>query len=600
MSKLADWFDKRTGYRKLLEAALDEEVRGGARWSYVFGSGLLVIFAAQVITGLLLMATYAPSTTGAWASVFYIQHKVAGGWFVRGLHAYGAQAMMVVVGMHMLQVAIYGAYKAPREVTWWFGLALLGLVQGLALTGYLLPWDQKGYWATKVATNIAGTVPGVGAALQTLLVGGAEYGQATLTRFFVLHVGVLPGLLVLLTTAHVYLFRRHGVTPPANADIGRVEPFYPYQVAKDMGFAVLVVLVLALLTATSHGAHLDAPADPATDYPPRPEWYFLFLFQLLKYLPGDMELVGTVIVPGVGLLFLFVLPFLDRGSKTSLVPRLPWLAPIGLGVIAMVVLTGLSLYDDSQDMAFQRARAQAQLRAERVMLLAQRGIPPAGPLELLRRDPLTQGADVYAQHCQSCHILNGVGERGGPDHTGFGSRPWIMGMLHDPQAPAYFGTTDIDDMDSMAGLGKLKLQAVTEYLYAQGHAPGDPPFNPVFAEEGKQVFADECMDCHMIGDEGAEVFDGPNLTGYGSKAWIVGQIRTPGAESQYGDLNEMPDFQEEVSDHDLRMVTEFLRMQRFADATQAAEVVAEQGESAVGSGESGAPVADPAAKTGQE
>ena len=135
MAKLGDWFDDRTGYRALLSHALDEEIAGGARWAYVFGSGLLTIFIVQIVTGLLLMATYTPAVTGAWASVFYIQHQVAGGWFVRELHSYGAQAMIVVLGMHLLQVALYGAYKKPREVTWWLGLALLGMVQGLGLTG---------------------------------------------------------------------------------------------------------------------------------------------------------------------------------------------------------------------------------------------------------------------------------------------------------------------------------------------------------------------------------------------------------------------------------------------------------------------------------
>src|SRR5689334_20461288 len=187
-NKVADWLDERTGFRALLTAALDEEIEGGARWAYVFGSALFTIFLCQIVTGLLLMATYTPAINGAWSSVYYIQHKVAGGWFVRGMPHYGAQSMIVVPGIHLMQVALYGAYKRPREVTWWVGLGLLGMVQGLALTGYLLPWDQKGYWATKVATNIAGSVPGLGPAIQTVIVGGTEYGQATLTRFFVLHV----------------------------------------------------------------------------------------------------------------------------------------------------------------------------------------------------------------------------------------------------------------------------------------------------------------------------------------------------------------------------------------------------------------------------
>src|ERR1700712_3649663 len=298
LTRLSDWLDERTGYKALVHHALDEEIEGGARFIYVFGSALLVIFSCQVITGLLLMLTYTPAANGAWASVFYVQHKVTGGWFVRGLHAYGAQAMIIVLGMHLLQVTIYGAYRKPREVTWWFGLALLGVVTGLALTGYLLPWDQKGYWATKVATNIMGTVPLLGAALQTLVVGGADYGQSTLTRFYVLHVGVLPATLVLMVVGHVALFRKHGATPPHNADLRVRGQFYPVQLGMDVLFSVIVLLAIAIVTASTGGMHLDAPADPAIDYPPRPEWYFLSIFQLLKYLPGSVALLGTIVLPG--------------------------------------------------------------------------------------------------------------------------------------------------------------------------------------------------------------------------------------------------------------------------------------------------------------
>lgn len=561
LAGISAWLDERTGYRALIAHALDEEIRGGARVAYVFGSGLVVLFICQVVTGLMLMATYTPSVSGAWSSVYYVQHAVAGGWFVRGLHHYGAQAMVIVLGMHLLQVAIYGAYKRPREVTWWFGLALLGVVQGLALTGYLLPWDQKGYWATKVATNIAGTVPLVGPMLQTLIVGGGDYGQTTLTRFYVLHVGVLPAALVLLVVMHVGLFRKHGPTPPANADLSRSEPFYPTQLALDVMFSVVVLLVIAVLTAWTRGGHLDAPADPTVDYPPRPEWYFLFLFQLLKYLPGSLELVGTVILPGLAGLFLFALPFLDRSESTQLKARLPWLAPLLVGGVGIVFLTWQSKRDDAADRHFQETAVQAQIRADRAIALAKHGIPPGGPLDMLNNDPETRGKDLYAQNCSSCHVLHGQGEYEAPVHTGFASRPWILGMLHDPQDERYFGRTDIDDMKSMEKLGEDKLEAVTEFLFAEGHEPQDPPLDAPLVKAGEQVFREECMDCHVYKGEGADTFDGPDMTGYASRAWIQKQIATP--EAIYGDLNEMTAFEGDLSAHDLEMLSSFLRQQRF-------------------------------------
>src|SRR5262249_8706303 len=159
------------------EDVLEEPVRGGARWAFVFGSVLTFLLVLQAVTGILLACFYAPSTATAWASVAFIQDQVSLGWFVRGLHSYGASAMVVVVGLHLAQVVLYGAYKAPRELNWTVGLGLLGLVLGFALTGYLLPWDQKGYWATQVATSIMGTTPLVGPALQKLIQGGAAYGN---------------------------------------------------------------------------------------------------------------------------------------------------------------------------------------------------------------------------------------------------------------------------------------------------------------------------------------------------------------------------------------------------------------------------------------
>src|SRR2546430_942345 len=206
-----NWLDNRTGLRKLLHSALYENVPGGARWRYVWGSTLTFALAVQFITGIFLWMGYSPSSQTAWESVYYIQNHVTGGWLLRGLHHFTAQAMTILLVLHLMQVVIDGAYKAPREVNFWFGVILLQLVLALSLTGYLLPWDQKGFWATKVATNLLAVVPLIGPQLQRLIVGGQEYGHHTLTRFFALHAGVLPGATIGLVAAHVYLFRRHGL-----------------------------------------------------------------------------------------------------------------------------------------------------------------------------------------------------------------------------------------------------------------------------------------------------------------------------------------------------------------------------------------------------
>src|SRR6516165_9013837 len=243
-----------------------EDIPGGARWRYVWGSTLVFVFTLQLVTGILLMTSYSPSDTSAWASVHYIQYQMDFGWLIRGLHHFGSQTMMVLIALHMLQVVMAGAHLPPREVNWWLGLALLGITFGLGLTGYLLPWDQKGYWATRVATNISSNTPVIGDYLKTLLVGGNEYGNHTLTRFYALHVGILPLAFIALMVAHLVIFRRHGVTAPARAE--GEEMFWPGQAFRDLIFCLLVFGVMVGAVVYGHGNAIDGfePANPYEDW----------------------------------------------------------------------------------------------------------------------------------------------------------------------------------------------------------------------------------------------------------------------------------------------------------------------------------------------
>ncbi len=357
---LADFLDDRTGYRAVVHAALYENVPGGARWRYVWGSCLVFAFLTQVITGLFLWASYSASAQTAWESVYYIQHEMTGGWLLRGIHHVMAQAMVVLLALHLMQVVIDGAYKAPREVNFWLGLVLMMLVLGMALTGYLLPWDQKGYWATRVATNLAGLVPVVGPALQQLVVGGPDYGHHTLTRFFALHAGFLPGTLIVMLVLHLALFRKHGLH--AKQPITRPDAmFWPDQVLKDavaMLAVMAVVLGVILLPAVrtmlaggevdwGHvGAELGAPADPSQAYAAaRPEWYFLFLFQFLKVFEGwgaTGEFFGAIVVPGIVMGLMFLMPIVGRwqlGHRFNVLFTLAILAGAGL-------LTAMALNED--------------------------------------------------------------------------------------------------------------------------------------------------------------------------------------------------------------------------------------------------------------
>jgi len=420
MNRLLNWLDRRTGYRRIIEYSLYENIPGGARWRYVWGSTLVFCLMVQMITGLVLWMAYNPSSQTAWESVYYIQNEMSGGWLLRGIHHFTASVMNVLLVLHLMQVVIDGAYRAPREINFWFGLGLLQLVLALSLTGYLLPWDQKGYWATKVATNILGIVPMIGPALQRLVIGGPDYGHHTLSRFFALHAGVLPACVVALLVWHIFLFRRHGITakdPKRKPD----EYFWPDQVLNDAVacLAVLAAVMFLVLrpwlfhTGGDLGAELAAPADPSETYSAaRPEWYFLFLFEFLKFFPGGTEIWGAIVIPGFILLIIFLMPIIGRW-------KLGHRFNVGLScslLAGIIFLTLLALTKDWRDPAYKIAVEEARRNADRVKALASAsGIPREGAVTLLRNDSLTQGPKLFAKNCASCHRYDG--------HDGTGNIP---------------------------------------------------------------------------------------------------------------------------------------------------------------------------------
>jgi ubiquinol-cytochrome c reductase cytochrome b subunit len=553
-SKIGDWLDERTGYRALLGHALDEPVRGGANWAYVWGSALVLTFVIQAVTGYLLMGAYAPSATTAWASVAHITFTMRAGWVIRGLHHFGAQAMVILLVGHLAQTALFGAYKRPREMNWFLGLALLAVTLGFALTGYLLPWDQKGYWATRVATNIIGSVPALGPWLQRVLVGGNEYGHLTLTHFYSLHVGILPAALVGLLVAHVALFRKHGVTPPAKVDEpgappAKTDTFFPKQVGMDLLFGLIILGGLFYLASREHGAPLDAPADPASDYPARPEWYFLALFEMLKHLPGSLEAAFAVGVPVVLGGYLVALPFLDKKPSRALRGRLGILAPLFLMGLGAVGLTLVSMRNDAADTAFQKARALASERSERAIALFKKGVPPEGPLAMLRKDPDTRGPELFAANCASCHKLGDLappeGKATAPDLSGYGTKAWALAVLDNPDGDHLFGKTafkgnmpsvvrppaDPEQAKLFAPMSEADRNSIAAFLEAQAkgqRGEGMP---------GEKLVKQRCTGCHRLDgkmdESGSEDSLAPELRGWASAAWIEAQITDPGSGKAY-------------------------------------------------------------------
>jgi ubiquinol-cytochrome c reductase cytochrome b subunit len=562
LKRLEAWLDSRTGHRALLHTALHEDVLGGARWRYVFGSAVTVLILMQAATGVALELYYSPSTTDAWASVNYIETQVLLGSLLRGVHHWGASAIVVAVALHLLQTAWAGAFRAPRELNWLAGFILFQLILGLALTGYLLPWDQKGYWATQVATSIAGTVPLIGPKLQTFLQGGKAYGNLTLTRFHTLHVMLLPAGLFSVIAVHVALFRKHGVTPPelpAEELARKSEPFYPRQLFYDTAVSALGVAIIFYL-AWRMGAPLEAPADPSSQYLARPEWYFLPLFQLLKYFEGGAELVGTLILPGIAMGFLAGLPFIHTAFSHRVKGLHRVLAgALIVGLMAVGALGALAVRSDSSDPNITALAERAHEEAtEARRLAALGGVPASGPLNLYRNDPLAWGHRVVAAQCQKCHQpCDSTPYKGSPCLEGYGSRAWLSRFLRDPREPHFFGNTKIDDMEAYAG-PQESLDALTEFIYSQG---GRPDVTADLAQKGEKLFDLEgCGSCHTLDGVGSGL--APDLKGWGSREWTAAFIRTPAAPRFFGELNQMQAFDHShLPEEDLEAVTAWLHSQ---------------------------------------
>jgi len=564
-----DWLDDRTGYRRLLSVALDEPIAGGPSWVYVFGSVLTFILLNQIITGILLAMYYSPSAQTAWASVAYVQDQVTMGWFIRGLHSKGASAMVIVAGLHILQTATYGAYKKPREVNWLLGTVMLGLIMAFALTGYLLPWDQKGYWATKVATGIMGRTPLIGSWLQEVVQGGNQYGNLTLTRFYAIHTFLLPATLVTLVAAHIALFRRHGVTTRwsrSAAELSRSRPFWPGQAAWDGAAMLLALGILIAVTVSQHGAELAAPADPASAYDARPEWYFLPLFQLLKYFSGTMERVVALGAPAVLFGIFFALPFVDRGSARSPFRRLPYLVPLGGLGAGAALLIGLAVAADSGDAALQKRLVAADKQAHKARRLALQGVPPPGGTAVYENEPFYRAKKLFAERCQGCHVGN---ERKGPElGPGYNSRPWLRAYLLEPDGDRFFGVTKrIHEMKPVKLRGE-DLTDVIEALYAE---TGAKDADRARVERGRKLITEgKCADCHEL--EPTEEGDtGPNLAGRGTVEYLTEFIAEPGKPRFFGKRNEMPTFRNKLRADEISALAAYVASLRDASASVSEE-----------------------------
>ncbi|OGO57967.1 MAG: hypothetical protein A2Z32_01595 [Chloroflexi bacterium RBG_16_69_14] len=337
------WLEERLQWRALMGTLLHVRVPVESKTLF-FGGITLFLFGVQVVTGTLLALYYKPTPAAAYDSVLFITSDVTFGWLIRSVHHWAANLMIVFLVLHLLRVFFQAAYKYPRELTWVVGMALLGVTMLFGFTGYLLPWDQRAYWATVVGTEIAGSVPMIGDFLLTLLRGGADVTEATLSRFFGIHVLVLPLALGLIVAVHLVFVHQQGLAnptvpeprPPA-VPTGRTKPFFPHYILEEV-IAWLFLLAMLVVMASLFPAGLEEEANPLqTPAHTKPEWYFLGVYELLKH----VERIVGILAPMVLLVILVLLPFIDRNPEVRARKR-P--LAIVLGIVGIAVMVGLTIW----------------------------------------------------------------------------------------------------------------------------------------------------------------------------------------------------------------------------------------------------------------
>jgi ubiquinol-cytochrome c reductase cytochrome b subunit len=504
------------------------------------------------------------------------------GWIVRGLHYWAAQSLIVLAALHIIHGAFVASYRRPREVAWWVTLVLLALVIGEGITGGLLPWDERGWWARVVEGNIVGLAPGVGAWLQQMMQGGSELGALGLTRIYTMHVALLPALLLGALWLRRSIVRRHGWVQTERTQ----SLAYRVQLARSVVVAVVVLVVVFSLTGATHGAPLEAPADPMGDYPARPEWFLMTLFELRKLFHGAGEFFGTNLGPMVAGGYLALLPFIDRPGRSRPVFVM---APVVLIFAGAVGIGGYAARKDSRDAVLGKQRAKAERRATAAVELAMNGIPPEGALAMVRSDPELRGRDLFEQKCSSCHVLGDLGDPKKATATkldGWGTTKWIVAMIHDPDAPEFFGrgpykgdmpSVDTRPQDKPAGekwtpmiKSDADRAAVAEFLASLGDEPDDAPRTSAadVRATGEKIVSDRCTSCHTYkGDGDVEGSDeAPDLTHYGSIAWTRSQVGNPATDETYRKnaldpdrKKHMPRFDKDLSPADVDLVARWTR-----------------------------------------
>jgi len=454
------WLDDRAGVSDYVVPLLTHVVPRDARWWYVFGSATLTAFLVQVVTGICLAMSYVPGGGEAYQSLKYITEQAPFGNVLRGMHYYGASAMVTLVVVHLVQVYLHASYKYPRELNWMTGVVLLFVVLGMAFTGQLLRWDANGVWSVVVAAEMAGRTPLVGPAIAHFTLGGDTVGGSTLSRFFVMHVFVLPGVIFAGVGLHLLLLFRHGVSEMPNPDqpvdpatykaeyrerLRRTGvPFWPDAAWRDAVFSTVVVAVILGCAIFVGPPALTNPPDPGSiDANPMPDWYFWWYFAVLSLLPPRLETWVILGAPVLGFLALFCLPLISNKGHRAPSKR-PWAVAVVIAAAAAFCVLTIYAYREpwSPDFAVQPL-----------------------PASVVGGDqgPVADGARlVHRKGCLYCHNIDGHGGHRGPELSQIGkllTRDDLIIRINNggDNMPAFAGSITSDE-----------LQAIVDFLETRG------------------------------------------------------------------------------------------------------------------------------------
>jgi len=416
ISQIGEWFDRRLQLAAPIREVSEHRVpRNAASWWYVFGTAALTVFILQIVTGILLAMIYVPSGAEAWSSLQSLNHDVTLGWFIRALHGWGSNFMVAIVLIHMVQVFLFGAYKFPRELTWIVGIFLLLMTLGMAFSGQVLRFDQDAYWGLGIGASIASRVPIIGPLAVKLMLGGPIIAGATLSRFFALHVFVIPGMLIGFVCLHLLMVLKLGINdwPVPGRLVKRATyeaeyheltkkdgaPFVPYAIWKDLFFCAFILLAVAACAVYFGPFGPTGRPDPTIiQTSPKPDYFFLWLYALLSLLPPSMETPALLIGPVVVILFLLLLPFLSGEGEKSWRRRPIAVLTISLSAISLGTLTHLSGYTPWSPHMNAWSGDPVPDRFLRGTTALQR-----------------QGALVFqVKQCRNCHSLGDLGGQRGP------------------------------------------------------------------------------------------------------------------------------------------------------------------------------------------